>query len=487
MLPFHLPLWETDATLRAAVTQSAQASVTTLGSGAVLLGGEASADARAASERSAYLAALHVAYAHAFDVALGGGAGPPSYNLDADTTLSAGWTPTPRSFVTLDTEASLATTYGINADTQLLALDPFLFAQRLEYGFSHTLGVSFDPTARAGFDVEVGYLQTGALSAEAIQGVPMSELVGVDTHEGHASVSYSYEVGPRDSITPELRYDFAHYYHALLDATLHLDQPELQRGPADIHTGTFSLAASHQLARGLTLRASGGVSVGNPMPAVHADHPVVAPDADLSLRWTGRRARVTARAAYAYTSLGPRVGFGQQLSATLKVDARPCEGVRYRNLLLHGTLRFAHGSAPLEADPADVVPGTPVLPTTGTLTTTTLAASTRLEIPLARGIAFTTGGEARVRARGRRRRAGALAGDLGGAGDNLGGAGLHRVDGQMAGGAQESGGGPGGGGQEASDRRRGGERRQRRRRALTVQRPVISHRSPAPGALLTDG
>jgi hypothetical protein len=393
MLPFHLPLWETDATLRAAVVQSAQASVTSLGSGAVLLGGDVTADARAASERAAYLATLHAAYAHAFDVAVGGGAGPPSYNLDADTTLSAGWTLTPRTFVSLDTEASLATTYGVTADTQLLALDPFLYAQRLEYALGHTLGFSFEPTPRSGVDVEVGYLTTGALSAEAIQGVPPSELVGVDTHEGHASVSYSYDLGPRDSLAPELRYDFAHYYHALLDATLERSQAELQRGPADIHTGTLSLAASHELARGLTLRVSGGVSVGDAMPAVHADHPVVAPDAGLTLRWTGRSARVTARAAYAYTSLGPRIGFGQQLSATLKVDARPFEGARYRDLLVHGTLRFAHGGAPLGADPQPVVPGLPVLPATGTLTATTLAARTQVEIPVARGLAFTTGGE----------------------------------------------------------------------------------------------
>jgi hypothetical protein len=401
MLPFlTLPLWETDATLRAAVEQSAQASVTSLGSGAVLLGADLSFEARAAGPRAAYVATGHAEYAHAFDVAVGGGAGPPSYNLDADTTLSAAWTLSPQSYLTLDTEGSLATTYGIQADSQLLALDPFLFAQRLEYAMGHTLTWSLGPTPRAGFSVEGGYLQTGALAAEAIPvlhqwplagegpgpAAPAETGVGVDTHEGHAAVSYSYDLGLRDSVTPELRYDYAHYYHALYDVHFH-------RGPADIHTGTISAAASHEVMRGFTAVVKGGISVGNAMPVVQAGHPVVAPDVSLTLRWTGRRARLTARAQYAYTSLGPRIGFGQQASGKIKLDVRPWDGARYRDLLLHGTLRFAHGAAPLGADPEPVEPGSPPLPTVGTLTATTIAARTRVEIPLARGIAFITGGD----------------------------------------------------------------------------------------------
>ena len=129
------------------------------------------------------------------------------------------------------------------------------------------------------------------------------------------------------------------------------------------------------------------------MPFLAARLPVIAPDVGLSLRWTGRRARVTARYGYAYASLGPRIGYGQQHSARLRVDVRPVDGARRRDLLVHGTLRFAHGAAPLAADPdVTVIPGrAPLVPTTGTLTSTTLAAGARIDIPILRGLAFTTG------------------------------------------------------------------------------------------------
>ncbi len=129
------------------------------------------------------------------------------------------------------------------------------------------------------------------------------------------------------------------------------------------------------------------------MPFLAARLPVIAPDVGLSLRWTGRRARVTARYTYAYASLGPRIGYGQQHAAKLRVDVRPVDGARRRDLLVHGTLRFAHGAAPLAADPdVTVLPGmAPFVPTSGKLTSTTLAAGARVDVPILRGLAFTTG------------------------------------------------------------------------------------------------
>lgn len=403
MLPFLLPLWETDATLRAAAQESVQASVTSLGSGAALTGGDLTLDARAASPRAAYLALIHANYAHAFDLTVGSGAGPPSYNLDADTALSATWTPSPRTFLSLESEGSLATTLGIHADTRLLALDPFLFGQRLDYAWGHTLSFSVGATPRSSLTVECGYLQTGALAAESAvippadqaSGLPAARRlrrlpapVGVDTHEVHASISPSHDVDARDAITPELAYTYTHYNHALLEPDL-----STGRGPADIHTVTLSAAASREITRQLTAGATLGLSVGNAMPALHSGHPVLSPDAGLQIRWTGKRGRVTARAAYGYTSLGPLVGHGQQATANLKIDLRPWDGARRRDLLLHGALRFSHGGAPLGADPQPLIPGLPVLPASAVLTATTLAARTRVDIPIRRGLALTTGGE----------------------------------------------------------------------------------------------
>jgi hypothetical protein len=386
MLPFLLPLWETDATLRAGIQESVQASVAPLGSAALLSGGSVEGEARATGPRAAYLAELYAEYAHALDLPIGGGAGPPSYNLDSSTSLSAVWTTAPRSTLALETEGSLATTYGVRADTQLIELDPFLFAQRLEYAFGHTLVWSHQLAPRTSLSMEGGYLQAGALAAESIPSLHVPAAVGVDTHEAHAALGWSRDLGPRDSLSPELRYTFTHYQHALLDT-------RFDRGPADVHAVTLSASETHELARGLSAGATAGFSIGNAMPLVHVGAPVVAPDAGLTLRWIGRRARLTARASYAYTSLGPRIGFGQEASARLKLDLRPSDGSRYRDMLLHGSLRFAHGAAPLAADPEPILPGVPVPPATGTLTTTTLAAAMHAEIPLRRGLALTTGSD----------------------------------------------------------------------------------------------
>ena len=369
MLPF-LPTWETDATLRAAIHQTVQASLSTPGTGAVLAGGEVDADLRVAGPRTLYTAELHA-----------GGAGPPADDLDADAALAASWTLSPRATLVAEAQGSLATAYGVRAETRLIELDPFLFGQRLEEAAGGDLSWSLGVTPRTGITVEGGYLEAGALAAD------LPRAVGVDTHEVHAATSISRDLSPRSTVTPELRYVYTHYENALLDT-------DLRRGPADVHTTSLTAAASHEIARGFFGTATAGISLGTPMPILRSRHAVVAPDLALGLRWTGRRSRVTARYTYAYTSLGPRIGYGQQHGARLRVDVHPREGSRYRDLALRGTLRFAHGGAPLAADPDVKIPGLPpARPATGTLTTTTLAAGVRVDVPILRGLAVTSGAD----------------------------------------------------------------------------------------------
>jgi hypothetical protein len=381
MLPFFLPLWETDATVRGAVLESAQVSLTSAGAATILSGGQLDVDARAASPRSVYTAEAHARYARAFDVVLGGGAGPPSDDFSGDASLTGTWTLTPRTSLLLDLEGSLATTFGVGAETRLLELDPLLFAQRLEYAAGPTLSLSLAPTPRIGLTLEAGYAQEGAIAADT------AGAVGVDSHEGHAAVSPSFDLDARTTLAPELRYTRVHYDHALLDVDLH-------RGPADVDEVALTAALSRELSRELVGTATAGVSVSTPMPMLDARAPVVAPDVGVKLRWIGRRARVTARYGYAYTSLGPRVGFGQQHHGLVRLDVQPKDGADARDLVVHGTLRFARGAAPLAADPAPIVPGEPHwMPAGGTLATTTLAAGARVDVPLPmfRGFAFTTG------------------------------------------------------------------------------------------------
>jgi hypothetical protein len=378
VLPF-LSAWETDATLRAAVQQSALASLSNPGTGAVMAGGEIDADLRVAGPRSVYTADLHARYARSFDVALAGGAGPPADDLDADASLDGSWTLSPRASLSVEAQGSLATTYGVQADTRLIELDPFLFGQRLEDAAGADLSFTGAFGARAGITLEGGYLESGALAADS------ARAVGVDTHEGHAAASVGVDVGPRDTLTPEIRYAFTHYENALLGV-------DLRRGPADVHEVSLTSTASHEIARGFLGTATAGFTVGSPMPVLASRRAVVAPSLGLGLRWTGRRSRVTVRYTYAYTSLGPRIGYGQRHAARARLDLRPWEGSRHRDVALRATLRFAHGSAPLAADPEIPIPGEPrALPATGTLTTTTLAAGARLDFPVLRGLALTSG------------------------------------------------------------------------------------------------
>ena len=253
------------------------------------------------------------------------------------------------------------------------------------------LSYSLAAWPRGTFNVDAGYEQAGAVAADT------AAAVGVDTHDGHGGVSYSYDLGPGDSLTPELRYDYTHYEHALLggvtpDAAAGTGQDAFARGPADVHAVSLTTGWSHEIGRRWRTVASGGLTVGSPMPGIGSSHVVVAPRATASLRWTGRRTFVTARYAYAYTSLGPRIGYGQEHTATIRVTTQPAEGARLRDLVVTGIGRFSHGGAPLAEDPENLlpVPGGPALPPDGKLTTTTAAGALLIEYPLRRGLAFTS-------------------------------------------------------------------------------------------------
>ena len=95
MLPFALPM-DTDVTLRAALEQGVQMSLTQPGTGAVLPGGEIWLDARAESPRALYTGELYGMYARLIGFAVGGTPDPPEDDVEAAATLSATWIPRPR-------------------------------------------------------------------------------------------------------------------------------------------------------------------------------------------------------------------------------------------------------------------------------------------------------------------------------------------------------------------------------------------------------
>jgi hypothetical protein len=386
---------DTDVTLRAALEQGVQMSLTQPGTGAVLPGGEIWLDARAESPRAVYTAEIYGMYARVFNFAIGGTPDPPEDDVEGAVTLSATWIPSPTSTVGLDAHGDLATSWGVRADTALLDLDPFLFGRRVEYDVGPDLSYSLAAWPRGTLDLDAGYEQAGAIAADT------PAAVGIDTHDLHGGVSFGRDLGPGDTLTPELRYEYTHYEHALLGGAATAPGPvslapgeapidAYARGPADVHAVSLTTAWSHEIGRAFRGTVSGGVTAGSPMPGLGSSQVVIAPKANASLRWTGRRTSVTARYAYAYTSLGPRIGYGDEHTATIHVITQPAEGARLRDLVVTGIGRFSHGGAPLAADPESLLPGEPPPPPNAKLTTTTAAGALLVEYPIRRGLAFTS-------------------------------------------------------------------------------------------------
>lgn len=371
MLPFYLPLWETDATLRVIAQESVRASLISAGSLASLTGGEVTCEARAVGPRSLFTVEAHARYARAVDISASEGLGPPSDDVSADVAASASIETSPLSSLTLDLHGSLATPLGTRADTLSLTLDPFLDAQRLEYAMGADLTYSLTATPRSDLSLDAGVAQGGALAAD----IPGA--VGADSREAHGGISVSLDAGPRTSFTPELRYTFTHYTHALYDL-------DMRRGPADVHEATWSLGASRKLSQELSATAGAGVTMASPMPYLHTRGPLFSPEVSLGLRYRRPRAQITARYGYVYSSLGPSVGHGQQHSATVRVLAWPF--AHARDVVFDGRARVTHGAMPLAADPES-----PALPADGVLNTTKVTVRASLEIPIGRRFAVLPG------------------------------------------------------------------------------------------------
>jgi hypothetical protein len=367
-------MWESDATARAAVEQSMASSTADLGSASALTGVAVSIEAVANGQRSMYGVAAGGAYARAFEVSLEGGGSAPEDSLGAELATYGGWALSPRVDLSLEGAGYLATELGARAEDPLVAPDPFLSGSRLQYAVGGAPGLSAVLSRRSSLHLSAGYEQEGALDADD----PVA--IGVDAHTARAGIAYRREIGDRDALRPELEYEYAHLDHALLDV-------DLTRGPADIHTGTALLVESHAFSRRLVGRVGAGATVATPAPLLDAQGVVLTPAALAGITYLGRRYRLAARYTFEHTSLGPRIGYGQQHAARAEVSFHPARGGRYRDLVLTGVARLSLGRAPVAADPPLAeYPGGPRDPLEGVVTAYTALAGAQLEVPLAPGL-----------------------------------------------------------------------------------------------------
>lgn len=378
MFPFPLPLWETDATARAAVEQSVAANVTDVGSGALLSGVEGSFETLARASRAEYGLELAGAYARATYVSIGAGASAPSDSASASLEGRASWETSPRTTLSFGSAGYLATRLGVRADDALAQRDPFLFGSRLQYTIGAGPGLGVVTSRRSHLGLSARYEQTGALTAED------PRAVGIDTHQGSVGLRYDHELSDVDTIGPVLEYSFTHFYNALLDV-------DLTRGPADVHAGTALMAVTHAFGRRTTLSAGAGLTAASPPPIVisRSRTPVIAPAARAGLGYEAGRYELSLEYTYQYTSLGARIGYGQEHDAVAELSLRPLRGGAYRDVVLTGVARLAVGSAPVAASPPLAIPGQPApsqASLEGTLSTITAAAGAQLSYPLTLGL-----------------------------------------------------------------------------------------------------
>src|SRR5262249_1876092 len=155
-----------------------------------------------------------------------------------------------------------------------------------------------------------GYVGAGGIAATD------PAAVGPDLHAGRAIVSTTHQIGLHDYLIPELRFMRSHYLHALLDAFL-------DRGVADVSAGTAGLSGTHVFTRRLMAMIGGGATVATPPPILESHAAVVSPEARAGVTYSSGRYAAVGGYTYGYTSLGPRIGFGQAHEARVEVRARP--------------------------------------------------------------------------------------------------------------------------------------------------------------------
>jgi hypothetical protein len=377
MLPILVALWQTDATVQGAIEQQIQSSFVPAGAVGLLTGGELTFDASAIGPSSTWSLRSDGRYANALGLSFASGATTPTGTGSFNLVGAGAWQVTPRTQLSVDTQGSIASRFGMRAIEGAIAIDPFQAGNRITYAFGGGAGVFARIGQRSSWRLGGGYSQEGGLAAD----VPGA--VGLDAFTVRGETGWGREIGGRDTIVPELRIAATHFEHAILDVDLH-------RGRLDTAALTARVGDTHVFSRQFNADASVGATVTrSEMPlATVALTFTAAPEAHVGFAWIGRASRASASYSLGFTSLGPRVAYGQQHSVVTELALRPVSGAAWRDLLVHATARFAHGAAAV-AIPAAV--GSGAAAGRGWVTTTSVAAGALVEVPLARGLAFRGG------------------------------------------------------------------------------------------------
>ena len=376
MLPILVALWQTDATVQGAIEEQIQTSFVGAGSGALLTGGDLAFDATATGTSTAWGIRAGGRYAHALGFSYAAGAQAPTSNGAFHLAGTGSWQVTPRAQISVDTQGSIASRFGLRVIDGATAIDPFQVGNRLTYQLSGGASLFASVGKRGSLRLSSGYGQEGGLAAD------YAAAVGLDARTVRGEIGWGWDLGQSDTIVPELRIAHTHFEHALLDV-------DLRRGRVDTTAVTARVGDTHAFSRRLVLDVSAGATLARSIVLEPESETVAAaPEAHVGLSWVGRWARATGSYTLAFASLGPRLAYGQQHALLAELSLRPVSGAAWRDLLVHATARFTHGAAEVAVPAA---PGSGAPAGRGWMTTTTAAAGALVEVPLLRGVSLRGG------------------------------------------------------------------------------------------------
>ena len=370
MIALGVALLENDATLRAAVEQSVVSERSSVGDAneSFLTGGRIRVSARTLATSSTYSGFATGAYGQM----LASGSTPQvavqTRSISAGLGGEGQWQLSPRVMATSTMQGLVATRLGLRSDDALIARDPFA-ANRLEYALDHHGLVARVLSDQSTAGIGLGYSQSGALSAEAV------DAVGVDAHTARGRTWVRHAISEDDQVTPEVEYAYTYFYHALLDA-------RLDRGVLDVHVTSTRVSETHAFSRRTRATASAGASYALSTTSGGTTRALV-PEASALLAHVGSHYRLSARYAYAFTSLGPRIGYGRANSAGIELAFRPMGGSRWRDLQIRALGRFVAGTTPTVAGEGQG--------RAQDVTTYSALAGARIDVPILRAIALTGG------------------------------------------------------------------------------------------------
>jgi hypothetical protein len=377
MLPFFVPLAENDVSARLGVEESFVTNVTSLGTQSILTGGRTGLRATSRDEGAFYGLDLSGYYGRLTTVTLGADDQAPRNNYSGSAGAHASWELGPMTQLYVDGAGFIASRLAVRSNNPLAARDPFL-KDRVEYALDDGLAIGGAVSRRTSYRLGAGYVGAGGVQSSE------PDAVGPDLHGAKATFTLPYELGPRTYLGPDLRYAYTHFYHALLDSEFH-------RGVVDVHAGTAALALTRIFDRRTMAMVAGGVTVATPPTILGSTAPIVSPDVRVTATYLSRSSRATAGYSFAYTSLGPRIGYGHRHQGTVEIATRPIDGSKWRDMELRWIGSVSYGSAPM-----DIVlltlPTAGALPTqNGTLTTFTTIAGAHLDLPIVPGVVLTGG------------------------------------------------------------------------------------------------